>query len=238
MVDITDITLAAALLGDPARANMLCALKDEGALSATELAHIAGVAPNTASGHLAKLSEAGLISVHRTGRWRYYSLAGHQVATILENIEALAGQIVSAKLETARGGQAMRFARSCYDHLAGKLAVKLTDAFVRLGYLEKRDGRLLINEAGMAACTEMGVDLNAANATRRPFLRQCPDWSEGSVHIGGTLGARLYRHFRREGWLKSSKGVRAVRLTSNGKMAFREHFGIDVTAWPADTRGQ
>lgn len=229
MVDIADITLAASLLGDPARANMLCALKDEGALSATDLAHIAGVAPNTASGHLGKLSEAGLLSVRRSGRRRYYRLAGDRVATILEALEAMAGQIAPAKLETARGGQAIRFARRCYDHLAGRLAVDLTDSLVKLGYLEQDPGGFTPRDRGMAAFAELGVDLGALNATRRPLLRRCPDWSEGSVHIGGTLAARLFGHFCYEGWLKTTKGDRAVQLTPTGRTAFRGHFGVDLS---------
>lgn len=228
MVDISDIALAASLLGDPARANMLCALKDEGALSATDLAHIAGVAPNTASGHLAKLRDAGLVSVHRSGRRRYYRLAGDRVANIIEALEALAGQIAPAKLETARGGGAMRFARRCYDHLAGRLAVELADAFVRLDYLDRDPGGFALRDKGMAAFAGLGVNLEALSATRRPVLRPCPDWSEGSVHIGGTLAARMFGHFCENGWLKTKTGVREIQLTTIGREAFREHFGVDL----------
>lgn len=230
MVDLADITIAAALLGDPARANMLYALKDEGALSATDLAHVAGVAPNTASGHLARLSEAGLVSAHRSGRWRYYRLARAQVAEILEALEALAGQIASEKLETARGGPAVRFARSCYDHLAGRLAVDLTEALVRAGHFERDSRGFTLRDAGRAALIELGVDMDGLDATRRPMLRSCPDWSEGSFHIGGALGARLFEHFCDRGWLTRRKGVREVRLSPDGKEAFRRHFGIEVPA--------
>lgn len=230
MVDVADITVAAALLGDPARANMLYALKDEGALSATDLAHVAGVAPNTASGHLARLSEAGLVSVHRSGRWRYYRLARARVAEILEALEALAGEIAPEKLETARGGPAIRFARRCYDHLAGRLAVDLTDRLVTLGYMERSSGGLALRDAGRAALAELGVDMDGLDRTRRPVLRRCPDWSEGSFHVGGALGARLFEHFCDRGWLTRRKGVREVGLSPEGKKAFRAHFGLEIPA--------
>lgn len=229
MVDIADITLAAALLGDPARANMLCALKDEGAISATDLAHIAGVAPNTASGHLARLHEAGLVSVHQSGKWRFYSLASGQVADILEALEALAGQIAPGKLETTRGGPAIRFARSCYDHLAGRLAVDLANALVERGYLERNVRDFTLPEVGRAAFLELGVDMEGLNSTRRPLLRICPDWSEGCAHIGGTLAARLFEHFCNKGWLKRTKGLRAVVLSPRGRMAFLKHFGMEIS---------
>jgi DNA-binding transcriptional ArsR family regulator len=228
MVDIADLTLAASLMADPARANMLSALKDEGALSATDLAHVAGVAPNTASGHLAKLREAGLVSVHRSGRLRYYRLAGSQVAAILEALEALAGQIAPAKLATVRGGTELRFARSCYDHLAGRLAVELADALVGRGILRRSSSGFALRPDGREALADLGVDMKGLDSRRRPLLQCCPDWSEGRVHLGGALAAKLLDHFCEQGWLIRTKGKRAVLLSPAGKRALRRHFGIEV----------
>jgi DNA-binding transcriptional ArsR family regulator len=226
MADISDIAQAAALLGDPARANMLCALKDDGALSASELAHIAGVAPNTASGHLARLREAGLISMQPSGRIRYYRLANHEVADFLETLEAFAGQIAPAERASTRGGLEMRFARSCYDHLAGTLAVRLTDAFVSQGYIERTSTGFTLQDEGRSALLALGIDLDRLCATRRPMLRPCPDWSESRDHMGGTLPARLFEFFLRHGWLRRKRGVRAIELTPKGEQALRAYFDL------------
>jgi DNA-binding transcriptional ArsR family regulator len=226
MVDITDIAQVAALLGDPARANILFALKDDGALSATELAHVAGVAPNTASGHLARLKEVDLISVRRSGRWRYYRLARPEVAHILEDLEALAALIAPPKRASARSDPAIRYARRCYDHLAGTLRVRLTDALVDLRYLKRTSGGFAILDEGRSALAALGIELEGPKPTRRPLVRRCPDWSEGRAHVGGVLAAALFEHFVQQGWLRPKGGERAVELTPDGKLAFREHFDL------------
>ena len=128
MADIPYIAGAAALIGDPSRANMLSALKDDGVLSATELAHVADVAPNTASGHLVRLTEAGMVTVECKGRHRYYSLACHEVAEALEALEALSANIAPRHRPRSHNDDSIRYARSCYDHLAGKLGVRLAEA--------------------------------------------------------------------------------------------------------------
>ena len=135
-------------MGDPARANMLCALKNEGDLTATELAHVAGVAPSTASEHLAKLTRALMIAVRRQGRHRYYRLARVEVAGALESLEALAVTAAPRHRPRAPRDDSIRFARSCYDHLAGRLGVELYRSLVRLGYLKVTDGGCVLRKKG------------------------------------------------------------------------------------------
>lgn len=226
MAAIPYIAEVAALIGDPARANMLSALKDDGLLSATELAHVAGVAPNTASGHLAKLSAARLVIATRQGRYRYYALACHEVADALEALEALAAKAAPRRRPKDPGDDAIRYARSCYDHLAGTLGVGLTEALLRRGYLKRADGGFAVTRMGAAAFDALGIDLAALAAGRRSLLRACPDWSERAPHLGGALGAALFTRFRELGWLRRRSDSRALTVTAKGRTALRRRFGL------------
>ena len=227
MVDIPYIAEAAAIIGDPARANMLSALKDDGVLSATELAHVAGVAPNTASGHLAKLTEIRMVTVECKGRHRYYSLACHEVAEALESLEALAANIAPRNRPRSRHDSAIRYARSCYDHLAGRLGVRLAESLVQLDYVARTPDGFALSERGETAFVAYGIDLDALKATRRRLVRRCPDWSESQAHLGGALGAKLFELFCDLSWLRRQRGTRAVFITPKGKSAFRKHFQME-----------
>lgn len=227
MVDRPYIAEVAALIGDPARANMLSALKDDGLLSATELSHVAGVAPNTASGHLAKLGAAGLVVVERRGRHRYYALACHEVADALEALEALAARAAPRSRVKAPPKDAVRYARSCYDHLAGSLGVALAEALRRRGYIVGADEDLAVSRKGAAAFDALGIDVAALASGRRRLLRACPDWSERRAHLGGALGAALFERFRELGWLRRRKDSRALSLTPQGRDALRARFGLE-----------
>ncbi len=224
MVDLPYIAEAAALIGDPARANMLSALKDDGVLSATELAHVAGVAPNTASGHLSKLVDARMIKVERKGRHRFFTLASPEVADALESLEALAENTVPRHRPKNPQDNEIRYARSCYDHLAGSLGVQLAQALVRLEYIDETTHGFDLLVKGADAFTALGINLDALKAKRRCLLRACPDWSERHVHLGGALGARLFEHFCEHGWLRRRRGNRAVAVSPKGRTAFRETF--------------
>jgi DNA-binding transcriptional ArsR family regulator len=226
VVDTTDIAQAAVLMGDPARANMLCALRDEGTLTASELSCVAGVAPNTASGHLARLSDAGLVVFETAGRRRLYRLKNATVADIIEALEALAGEISPHKRTSERLDPAIRFARTCYDHLAGTLGVRLAKASVSCGYLEPTSDGLALRDEGKEALCQLGIDFDRLTTTRRPLLRRCPDWSEGEVHLGGALAAGLFDLFLERGWLRRPHHSRLVQLTPNGRSSFRRHFGM------------
>jgi DNA-binding transcriptional ArsR family regulator len=223
-----DIAFAAALIGDPARAQMLSALKDESALTATELASIAGVAPNTASSHLARLTAARLVTMERVGRQRHFRLASEAVAEVLEALETIAS--AAAPVRQARPvADPLRFARSCYDHLAGHVGVALTDSLVQLGYLAStaRDGYVLRRQ-GERAFADFGIDVEPLLAGRRRLLRQCLDWSERRPHLGGALGAALFSRLRELGWIRRSRHSRAVLLTPPGRQGLRRQFELEV----------
>jgi DNA-binding transcriptional ArsR family regulator len=227
MIDIPYIAEVAALIGDPSRANMLSALKDDGVLSATELAHVAGVAPNTASGHLARLTEVGMITVECKGRHRYYKLACHEVAEALEALEALAANTAPRHQPRSPHDGAIRYARSCYDHLAGSLGVRLAEAFAQLQYIERTPRGFALLDKGEKAFVSLGIDLDALKAKRRRIVRCCPDWSERAAHLGGALAAELFEQFCDHGWLRRQRGTRAVSVTQKGKAALQDHFRME-----------
>ncbi len=224
MTDTPYIAEVASLIGDPARANMLSALKDEGVLSATDLAHVAGIAPNTASGHLAKLAAARMVTVERRGRHRYYGLAYHEVAETLEVLEALAVRTAPRFRPKSRQDDANRYARSCYDHLAGRLGVRLSEALVQLDYIERKTDGFSLSGSGEKAFAAFSIDIGALKAKRRRMLRACPNWSEDTVHLGGALAASLFQRFCELGWLRKKRGNRIVLLTPKGRTALRQHF--------------
>jgi DNA-binding transcriptional ArsR family regulator len=225
----------AALIGDPARASMLTALMDGRALTASELARVAGVMPQTASGHLARLSEAGLLAVERQGRHRYHRLASPLVAQMLESIMAVTvDHAAGDSRRTLRVGprdHSLRRARTCYDHLAGQLAVAIADRMVERQQIDfSRDGGA-VTKAGTAFLAGLGVDLESAASragrrNARVFCRPCLDWSERRPHLAGALGAALCREFFAKGWLRPLDGTRAVSVTPVGQSGFYEAFGI------------
>lgn len=231
MASIAAFAETAALVGDPARANMLSALMDGRALTATELARVAGVTPQTASGHLVRLTSAGLLSVRRQGRHRYHRLASSEVARMLEGIMAVAeGRCAPAtdarRLAFGPRDAALRAARTCYDHLAGRLGVALADALTARGYVELADDGGAVTDEGSARLRAFGLDLAAALSGRRVFCRPCLDWSERRPHIAGALGAALCRRCFGLGWLRRIDGSRAVAVTPPGREGFRRTFGL------------
>ncbi|MDJ0389114.1 helix-turn-helix transcriptional regulator [Roseomonas sp. E05] len=226
----------AALVGDPARASMLAALMDGRALTVTELARVAGIAPQTASGHLARLTEAGLLAVERQGRHRYHRLATPAVAQMLEGImavaaggEGTAGRPRRAPAMVGPRDQALRSARTCYDHLAGQLAVAMADRMVARGQLELAPDGGALTAAGADFLKGLGLDVEPfpRHSRRRVFCRPCLDWSERRPHIAGALGAALCRHCFAQGWLRRIEGTRAVRVTPAGRLALGRAFGLE-----------
>jgi DNA-binding transcriptional ArsR family regulator len=220
------IAEAASLIGDPARANILTTLLDGRAMTATELGLAAGVAPSTASGHLAKLLEGKLLSVTATGRHRYFALASPAVARVLESLMELAVDGPPRHRPKSRCGEAMAKARTCYDHLAGRLGVALADS------LRERDCVLLTDEGGMvtdkgqAFLATLGVDFATPKGSRRAFCRPCLDWSERRWHIGGAVGAALARRCFDLGWTARQLDTRAVTITAAGEQGFQDLFGV------------
>lgn len=226
----------AALAGDPARVTMLHALMDGRALTATELAHAAGIAPQTASGHLARLTAVGLLSVHKQGRHRYHRLATPAVARMLESIMTVAAELRPHQRPLTVGPRdaALRRARTCYDHFAGRLGVSLTDAMTDQCFIELASDGGVVTEAGLAFLGRLGIDTAPILARRtrrtgRVLCRPCLDWSERRPHLGGFLGAALCTHSLEMGWVKRMPDTRAVHVTPKGERAFREGFGVTLT---------
>jgi DNA-binding transcriptional ArsR family regulator len=229
MDDMPYIAEVAALIGDPARANILCALKNKGGLSATELGHVAGVAASTASGHLARLTDGQLLNVERCGRSRIYRLASPLVADAIEALEALAVNTADRSVSERRQDAAIRLARSCYDHLGGKLGVELANAMMRLGLVEERENGLHLADRDPDAFHLVGIDIEALKRRRRKQVIACADWTEREPHLGGALGAELFAHFLSQGWLRRVPGSRAVALTPIGREALRTRFRIELS---------
>ncbi len=217
----------AALAGDPARANMLSALIDGRRLSAGELAYEARVTPQTASAHLAKLVEAGLLVDEKQGRCRYFRLASPKVARMLEAIMIVAADNAPRYRPAWLRDPALRLARTCYDHLAGRLGVALADALIERGHAELDDDGGQITGEGIRFLEGVGVDLSAGG--RRRFCRPCLDWSERRPHLAGAVGAALARHSFSLGWIERIAHGRAVRITPSGLAGFRDTFGISLS---------
>ena len=226
------IAETAALVGDPARATMVSALLDGRALTASELAGAARVLPQTASTHLAKLTAAGLLSVVRHGRHRHFRLASPAVLDMIDGIVAVALQKRPRYRPLSREARALSAARICYDHLAGRLAVDLTDAFVAREYLVLDDDAAEITPAGARFFTGFGIGL-PVRRSRRHFCGLCLDWTERRRHVAGAVGAALTTRYFDLAWIGRTKGSHAVVVTPRGRRGFRKTFGIDVS----DLRG-
>jgi DNA-binding transcriptional ArsR family regulator len=234
----------AALIGEPGRAAMLTALLDGRAQPAGALAEAAGQSPQGASGHLAQLLGAGLLTVETEGRHRYYRLANPRVAAALESLAALAPAprpIAAPRDAEARG---LRFARSCYDHLAGRLAVGIADAMESQGLIAPADGKgkpYAVSEEGRRWLAALGIEIGALRASRgRPLARRCLDWSERRHHLAGPLGTALLARFGALGWLLRSKGSRRVQLTPLGRReltALLGHRALPATEQGLDAAG-
>lgn len=229
MVSTSNLASIAALVGDPTRAGMLTALMDGRALTSSELAHAAGVTPQTASGHLLRLSTAGLLAVEKQGRHRYHRLASPEVARMLEGIMAVAGGVAASRPRAVVVGprdQAMRAARTCYDHLAGRLAVAMTDAMVARGQIELLADGGAVTPDGALFLQGIGLDLAAPRGGGRVFCRPCLDWSERRPHVAGAVGAALCNACFRHGWVRRIAGTRAVTVTPKGRLEIMRSFGV------------
>jgi len=216
----------AALVGDPARATMVSALLDGRALAASELAVAARITPQTASTHLGKLTKAGLLSVVRNGRHRYFRLASPAVADMIEGIVAVALEKRPRYRPLSQQARALSAARICYDHLAGRLSVDLTDSLVARKYVVLDDNTAEITTAGIRFFTRFGIELPTPRLTRRHVSRLCLDWTERRPHIAGAVGAAITRRCFDLGWMERMKRSHAVIVTPVGRQGFQERFGI------------
>lgn len=217
------VSALAAAIADPSRAAILCALMDGRAWTATELSAVAGVAASTTSGHLMRLLSNGLIQCLTQGRHRYYSLAGHEVAGLLENLMGLSMRPQHSV--TPRTPPQLRHARTCYDHLAGEVAVSLYAAMQHKGWLAP-DG-LALTPLGREQLESMGAVLSAK--PKRKACCPCLDWSERRHHLGGEAGAALLVLLEAKGWLTRTPGYREVTVTGTGRAALRRLFGLTLS---------
>ncbi len=218
----------ASLVGDSARANILAALMGGRALTAGELANAAGVSPQTTSGHLGKLNDGRLIACVKQGRHRYYRIATHRVAEMLEGIMAMVADAPPRHRPPSKLDDAMRTARTCYDHFAGKLGVGLTDALCAHGHLALSDDGGEVTDSGVAFFEEFGVDLAVARNRRRIFCRPCLDWTERRPHLGGSVGAVLAQRCFDLGWFEHMRDSRALIITKTGRRGLNKTFGLSL----------
>lgn len=222
MKDGPHIARIAALIGDSARAEVLTALMADRALTATELADIAGVTKQTISAHLGKLLDAGLIAVESQGRHRYFRLADRDVAHLLESLMNVAFRAGAVRLRASPREPALRRARMCYDHLAGEVGVQFYEALVRQGMLQATPQGAAITPAGAQWFAHVGIDTSTLGQQRRMVCRPCLDWSERRHHLGGALGAALLQRLFDGGWAHRAQDSRAVHFTPKGELALRQ----------------
>jgi len=219
----TSMAMVASALSDPSRVSILCALMDGRAWTATELSAVAGIAASTASGHLNRLLTNGLVICLTQGRHRYYSLAGHHIAGLLENLMGVSMR--AQKTPVSSTPVYLRYARTCYDHLAGELAVSIFECMLREKWLEP-DGSELTS-AGKVHFEKMGVELSS-NSRRKPCCR-CLDWSERRYHLGGNAGSALFTLFLQKEWITRTPGYREVNVTDTGRTAMNRLFKQKIT---------
>jgi DNA-binding transcriptional ArsR family regulator len=240
-----DIAAVAEVLADRSRSRMLMALDGGRVLPASRLAAEAGVAPSTCSAHLSRLVAAGMLTVEPHGRHRYYRLAGPHVAELLEAIARMAPALPVRSLREGTKAEAVRRARTCYDHLAGRLGVALMGALLQRGVLDGGDGRFdpdraqrdrlsaagwdvayVLTDSGQAVLGDLGISCTPAG--KRPFVRYCVDWSEQRHHLAGALGARLQARFEELRWIERRTATRAVTVTAAGVTGLAGSLGLDV----------
>jgi DNA-binding transcriptional ArsR family regulator len=223
-----DVAAAAALLAEPARAALVVALTEHEALPASALAAHAGIAPSTASEHLRRLVEGGFIVARKNGRHRYFSLADPAVADAVEALACVAPQPPVRSLREATKSELIREARTCYDHLAGRLGVSLASALEQEGTVIRRNGDYVLGPEADARCAALEIELAGLEKLRRPVVRGCLDWSERELHIAGTLGAALASRFFDLGWIRRREANRSVELTDEGRTRLSD-LGVELT---------
>jgi DNA-binding transcriptional ArsR family regulator len=226
----SQLSVIGSLLADDTRAEILTLLMDGRAHTGSELARHTGVAPSTASEHLSKLLDAGMIAVEAQGRHRYFRLASIEVADILETLGATPALTSAPR---PRAPAALAYARTCYDHLAGELAVHVYDQLVAQGHLHETDDRLVLTSSGLELLDSIGVDTEALRSGKRPKARRCLDWTERRHHLAGAAGAGLLDALLANRWVAHDRQPRSLRVTSTGNKAITEIFAIADPAQPS-----
>ena len=220
---ISRTAVAAKLIGEPTRAQMLVALLGGRAMTATELAHGANVSPQTASSHLSQMLEGNLLALEKQGRHRYYRLANPDVATAIEALMSLTPEQAESQTQAL---EPIHLARSCYDHVAGRVGVALADAFQEKDWLRTNDKNFDITKKGDRGFEDFGIDLDLLKKQRRHLARQCLDWTERRHHVAGALGAALMSNMLERKWLRKDKEERVLHVTRVGLEGLEKLFDV------------
>jgi DNA-binding transcriptional ArsR family regulator len=227
MTDDLSLASIAAAIGDPARAAILLALMDGRSRTAKELAYLGRISASTASAHLGKLLDLGLIFVMPLGRNRYFRLASPLVGQMLETMSNVAAR-TRPRQPRRRGNEALRLARTCYDHLAGRLGVMIADSLEQQGHIRLSDDGGEVTQSGRDFFSKLGLDVDEAKHGKRIFCKPCLDWTERRPHLAGSLGVSLCHHCFERGWVTRSRDSRALHITPEGHKNIAEVFGITL----------
>lgn len=228
MIIHPNISALTALLTEKSRAAMLAALMDGKFHTASELAYMASIKPQTASFHLAKLEENNLIICEKYGRFRYFRLANNEVANTLEVIMSLSPLPEVRSLNQSSQLKKLENVRTCYDHLAGRVSVNLTNSMQEAGYIERTNKEFVVTAAGARFFKDFGIDLVGLSKKRRSFSHACLDWSERTHHLGGALGNGLFEKYIELGWIETKATSREIVITPLGKSSFKDFFGLEI----------
>jgi DNA-binding transcriptional ArsR family regulator len=223
-----NVAKVASHVSEPSRSAILMTLLDGCVHPASELAVSAGIKPQTASFHLAKMVESKIVEVEKHGRHRYYKLANDEVAEVLESFLAISPPVKINSLRQSVDQKAICLARTCYDHLAGELGVKLTEAMVGMGVLQRSEQEFMLTNYGEKFLIQFGLDIPEIRKKRRSFSRHCLDWSERRHHLAGGLGKAMALRLLEVGWIRRVPSSRAVRVTKEGEIGFRDIFSISL----------
>jgi DNA-binding transcriptional ArsR family regulator len=215
-----------ALIGDAGRASMLLALLDGRDLAASELALRAGLSPQAATAHLKKLVAAGMLRARDAGRHRFFCLASAEIGHAIETLAAIAAPARIVALDQSTAFERMRLARSCYDHLAGRLGVGVTDRLIERGAIAQRGTDFVLGARANAVFSAFGIDLEEAHESRRAFARVCTDWTERRPHLAGSLGAAVLELFLRKRWVTRNAKDRTLHVTPDGARALQTNFDL------------
>ncbi|WP_263559848.1 ArsR/SmtB family transcription factor [Paenibacillus polymyxa] len=224
----SNVAMIASLVSEPSRAAILTALLDGRFHTASELAHMAGIKPQTASFHLAKMTEAQVITVEKQGRHRYYGIQDPEVAQVMESLLSIAPPVPIKSFKQASENEAIRLARTCYDHVAGHLGVQIMSFFMQKGILSEDQDGLHITQQGEIFFTDFQINLKNTRQKRRSFSHKCLDWSERRHHLAGALGSALLDRLFELHWVEHLPTTRAIRITAEGKRGFKEVFSIEI----------
>ncbi|MBM7583669.1 DNA-binding transcriptional ArsR family regulator [Bacillus pakistanensis] len=224
-----NVAKVASLVSETSRATILTVLLDGRFHTASELSYMAGIKPQTASFHLAKMVEAKVVSVQKQGRHRYYGIQDHEVAHVMESFLSLAPPVEIKSLKQSSEDKAIRYARTCYDHIAGNLGVQLTDYFINNRYILEESNGFSVTEKGEEFFKTFQIDLNIVKKKKRSFSHKCLDWSERRFHLAGALGNALLERLLELNWIQRIPKTRAIKVTPAGKKGFKDRFSIDVS---------